>query len=99
MTTDELITRARRAVETGQPRVAGLYMRKALEQVQEQRRELDPLGFACRDISEAVMSVAKGIMEVLMPAVDALCEVFSGTAKAIENSRQGDFVLVGPGVD
>lgn len=42
MTTDELITRARRAIETGQPNLAQLYMRKAAQQVEQHRQQLDP---------------------------------------------------------
>ena len=74
-------------------------MRKALEQVREQRRELDPLGFAYRDIRATVLSVAERIMENLIPAWEALCEAVGRVAETIENSRQSDFVLVGPDVD
>lgn len=35
MTTDDLITRARKAIETGQPNLAQLYMRKAINTIQE----------------------------------------------------------------
>lgn len=35
MSTDELITRAQHAIQTGQPQLAQLYMRKAINTIQE----------------------------------------------------------------
>lgn len=64
MSTDELITSARKAIETGQPNLAQLYMRKALEQTNQRRRELNPIGWKARQMAEGFKSIGGGIAKV-----------------------------------
>jgi len=104
MSTDDLITRARKAIETGQPNLAQLYMRKALEQVDAQRRELNPLKWELRRLGEG--------FNVLVGAISGAFQIFEhglrraiqiDAAKAKQNAElfagihsKGDFTLVGP---
>lgn len=97
MTTDELITRARRAIETRQPRIASLYMRKALEQTDQRRRELNPIGWQARQLTAAFKSIGDGTSKV----GQAWAQVFESFAKAFasesEIDRKSNYALVGPG--
>lgn len=96
MSTDELITRARKAIETGQPNLAQLYMRKALEQTNQQRRELNPLGWQARQLTKAFQSIGDGIAKV----GQAWADIFESFSKAFASEAgidsKSDYALVGP---
>ncbi|ALG28058.1 hypothetical protein AOZ07_02955 [Glutamicibacter halophytocola] len=96
MTTDELITRARRAIETRQPRIANMYMRKALEQTDQKRRELNPIGWQARQLTTAFESIGDGIAK----AGQAWAQIFESFAKAFapesEIDRKSNYALAGP---
>ncbi|TAP26839.1 hypothetical protein [Arthrobacter sp. S41] len=97
MTTDELITRARRAIETRQPNLARLYMRKALAQTDAHRRELNPLGWKVRDLSKALQifgDIVTLIGERWAQAFDAFARSFNESAN---RHAKSDYALVGPG--
>lgn len=107
MTTDELITRARRAIETGQPNLAKLYMRKALEQTEQHRRQLDPWRVLRQNLQafgDAVQAVAKAYVDAIEPVAKHIAEVFAPTLNAVadgmrataSSSTQNDFTLAGP---
>lgn len=92
MTTDDLITRARRAIVTGQPRLAQLYMRKALGQTEQLRRKLNPFGFAVRKAGEAI-GLSIGAVGV---AVKSFLEGLKRAVAAEELERKRNYVLAGP---
>ena len=107
MTTDELITRARRAIETGQPNLAQLYMRKALEQTEQHRRQLDPwraLRANLQAFSDGLQKIAKAYVDAIEPVAKHIAETFAPTLKTVANrmsdtassSTQNDFTLAGP---
>ena len=96
MSTDELITRARKAIETGQPNLAQLYMRKALEQTNQQRRQLNPLAWQARQLTKAFQSIGDGIVKV----GQAWAQLFESFSKAFAPEagidRKTNYALVGP---
>lgn len=96
MTTDELITKARHAIETGQPNLAQLYMRKALEQTEQQRRELNPW-YAVNQHAKAFTGAVNGLVQAYL---DAVREVLPGLMRVIAeteaNRMQSEYALVGP---
>lgn len=108
MTTDELITRARRAIETGQPNLAKLYMRKALEQTEQHRRQLDPwraLRANLQAFSDGLQGIVKAYVEAVEPVAQMIADSITPAIKAVadgviapsSNSRRNDFTLAGPG--
>lgn len=97
MTTDELITRARRAIETRQPNLARLYMRQALQQTDQQRRELNPLGWHWQKMSKAIQTFGDGVTllgKQWAQLFDAFTRSFNESATRYAKS---DYALVGPG--
>lgn len=108
MTTDYLITKARRALETGQPNLAKLYMRKALEQTEQHRRELNPwrelrqhlqafsdgLQGIVKAYLDAYEPVAKMILESITPAVRAIAEA---NIAAANSPKKSDYALASGG--
>lgn len=87
MTTAELMTRAQNAINTNQPRLAKLYMRQALAQTDERRRELNPQAYAFRQAQRSFQAFADQlervgweISEVFMNAADNFARAF-GVAK------------------
>lgn len=108
MTTDELITRARRAIETGQPNLAQLYMRKALEQTEQHRRQLDPwraLRANLQEFSDGLQGIVKAYIEAVEPVAHIIADSITPAIKAVadglrstaSDSRRSDFTLAGPG--
>lgn len=100
MTTDELITRAQHTLRTGQLNLAVLYMRKALEQTDQTRRELNPDGYAIRQLKNAFQSYGEAIVAVGNLIVDAYAQAFKPLMDLIAttaNTTQNDYTLVGPG--
>lgn len=92
MSTDELITRARKAIETGQPNLAQLYMRKALEQTNQQRRELNPIGWQARQMVQGFNGIAASLSGLFTAFQKGI-----GRAIEIESDRQkSDYALLGP---
>ena len=61
MTTEELINRAHHAIRTNQPRLAQLYMRNALQQIDHHRRQLDPLGWQLRQLKAGMQAIEQGM--------------------------------------
>lgn len=96
MTTDELITRARRAIETKQPRIAKMYMRKALEQTDQTRRELNPIGWQSRQLVQGFQAIGDAIAKT----GEAWAQIFESFAKAFAPQsgihRKSNYALVGP---
>lgn len=96
MSTDELITRARKAIETGQPNLAQLYMRKALEQTNQQRRELNPLGWKARQMAEGFRLIG----ELLTKAGNEWARAIESFGKSFAYvsgiDRKTNYTLVGP---
>ncbi|MGP9782548.1 hypothetical protein ACT3UQ_08820 [Glutamicibacter sp. AOP12-B1-11] len=93
MSTNELITRARRAIETGQPNLAKLYMRKALGQTDARRRELKPLAWQLRQLGKGLNGMAAAIAGVF-----SAFEIGIARANELEAAqRKTDYALVGPG--
>lgn len=93
MTTDELITRARRAIETGQPNLAKLYMRKALEQTDQERQKLNPLKWKMRQLSagfNALAGALSGAGQIFEQAIRAVIKFEAVEAKLA-------YTLAGPG--
>lgn len=93
MTTDELITRARRAIDTGQPNLSMLYMRKAAQQVEAQRRQADPwraLRATVRAVYADLANMANAIRDALSEAARALLPPADASAP------RADYVLAGP---
>lgn len=93
MTTDELITRAQHTLRTGQLNLAVLYMRKALEQTDQQRKELNPLAWKMRQYGKAISHMAA----VISGAYEALSRGFERVHEIEETERKNDYALVGPG--
>ena len=83
MTTAELMTRAQHAIKTNQPRLAQLYMRKALEQTDQLRRELDPQAYAFRQLSRNLQDFADGLERLGRTFVDVLASNFKPFAQAL----------------
>ncbi|MEV7645907.1 MULTISPECIES: hypothetical protein [Actinomycetes] len=96
MSTDELITRAQKAIETGQPNLAQLYMRKALEQTNQQRRELNPIGWQARQLTKAFQSIGDAITK----AGKQWADIFESFSKAFASEagidHKTNYALVGP---
>lgn len=85
MTTAELMTRAQNAINTNQPRLAQLYMRQALAQTDEHRRELNPQAYAFRQAQRSFQAFADQLERfawemsgVLMNAADNFARAFGG---------------------
>ena len=97
MTTDELITRARRAIETGQPNLAMLYMRNASEQIDLERRKLNPVAWQARQLTKAFQAIG----ETIASAGQAWVQIFETFAEAFAPEsnieRKSQYALVGPG--
>lgn len=96
MTTDELITRAGGAISTGQPKLSQLYMRKALQQIDAKRRELNPLGWQARRMVAGFRAIGDAVSnagQAWVQAIEAVGKVSASTA-AIE--RKSNYALVGP---
>lgn len=104
MTTDELITRARKAIETGQPNLAQLYMRKALLQTDQQRRELNPLKWELRRLGAGFAAMGLALSGMFKPFEQGLRRAIQiEEAKAKMNAElfagihsKSDYALVGP---
>ncbi|MGP5389855.1 hypothetical protein [Glutamicibacter arilaitensis] len=89
MTTDDLITNARRALETGQPNLAKLYMRNALERTDQQRRELNP-AYAISKHLESFGEAVRKTAQAYLDAVQYVLKVID------EGEKQNDYALAGP---
>lgn len=97
MTTEELITRAQHAARTNQPRLARLYMRQALHQVDQHRRQLNPRGWERRRQREALRSMGRALQE----AGKAWVTMFEALAEALQpapprGGTQNDYALAAP---
>lgn len=107
MTTDLLISKAIHALNTGQPNLSKLYMRKALEQTEQHRREIDPHREARQRLEafyEGVRGIAQAYIDAVRPAVLQIVEALKPAVNemlkaqdAAHNPRRADFALVGPG--
>lgn len=95
MTTDELITRAQHATQTGQPNLAMLYMRKALEQTDQHRRELNPLGYAARQMKRSLQSLADGLRGIAQTYIDAVMPVARHIAEIAEEAQNNYTLAAG----
>ncbi|PMQ19300.1 hypothetical protein [Glutamicibacter arilaitensis] len=96
MSTDELITRARKAIETGQPNLAQLYMRNAIEQTNQQRRELNPLGWQARQMAEGFKLIGDLLTQAgqgWMRFVESFGKPFASVSGI---DRKTNYALVGP---
>lgn len=92
MSTDELITQAIHAIETNQPRMANLYMKNALEQTDQRRRELNPLAWQNRQMGKCFAMIGASISGIFK-------SFELGIARAIEleeTQRKTNYALVGP---
>lgn len=104
MTTDELITRARKAIETGQPNLAQLYMRNALRQTDQLRRELNPLKWELRRLGNGFAAMGAALCGMFKPFEQGLRRAIQiEEAKAKMNAElfvgmhsKSDYALVGP---
>lgn len=96
MTTDELISKAIHAINTNQPRLAQLYMRNALRQTDQLRRELNPIGWQARQLTKAFQTIGDGIAKV----GQAWAGIFESFSKAFAPEagidRKTNYALVGP---
>lgn len=96
MTTDELIAQAIHAINTNQPRMANLYMKNALEQTEQRRRELNPIGWQARQLTKAFQTIGDGMAKV----GQAWADIFESFSKAFAPEtgidRKTDYALVGP---
>jgi len=91
MTTDELISRARHALSTGQPNLAQLYMRNAMLQVETSRRKLNPIAWQARQIRAAF----EGMVEAVASIGTAIGQLFESLTRAVEpTARKNDYALV-----
>lgn len=96
MTTGELITRAQHAICTGQPNLAQLYMRKALQQTDQQRRALNPLAWQIRQMSEAFQRATQAFAGIGI-ALTSLANGIKRAVAAEEEYRKHHYTLGGPG--
>lgn len=99
MTTDQLITKAIHAINTGQPNLAQLYMRKAAQQIEQHRQQLDPhrrqrqqLQQAAERMRRGLQQFVDGLRKVAQVYIDALRPV----AEALAENKQHDYALAGP---
>lgn len=98
MNTDQLMTKARHALLTGQPNLAALYMRKALQQTDDQRRSLNPLGWQCRKLSEGFQQLGRELNTFAEQITSAISEFAKWFGQVTDGETpKSDFVLVGPG--
>lgn len=93
METHDLLTKAQHALRTGQPRLAKLYMRKALEQTDQHRRELDPIGWQGRQLVKGISAFAQGFARVGI-AFTSLADGIKRAYTAEELGRKSDYALV-----
>lgn len=92
MTTDELISQAIHMIETNQPRMANLYMKNALEQTDQKRRELNPLAWQIRQLAKAFNGISasiSGLFTAFQKGIERAIEIESDQMKS-------DYALVGP---
>lgn len=82
MTTAELMTRAQHAIKTNQPRLAQLYMRKALEQTDQLRRELDPQAYAFRQAQRSFQAFADQLERFAWEISDTFMNAANNLARA-----------------
>lgn len=80
-----------RALETGQPNLASLYMKRALEHIAE-RRTLLALQRLVRIVVDFCSDLADRFLDALAPAF----RFFENLARSISKTGQGDFVLAAP---
>lgn len=87
MTTAELMTRAQNAINTNQPRLAQLYIRQALAQTDEHRRELNPQAYAFRQLNRGLQDFADGLERIGRSFVEALAASFEPFARALGGAK------------
>lgn len=87
MTTAELMTRAQNAINTNQPRLAQLYMRQALAQTDEHRRELNPQAYAFRQTQRSLQAFADELERIGRSFVETLAIGFEPFARALEGAK------------
>lgn len=90
MTTDQLISKAIHAIRTDQPRLSQLYMRNALQQVDQHRKDLNPLSWKIRKMSEAFQHLGQAFQHI-SNAWTTLAKGFA-RARAAE-ARKSDYTL------
>lgn len=73
---------------TDQPNLAKLYMKRAIENIQELRLRLT-VGKAVRTVGEFIGDFFKSVMEAFAPAIEATCRAFRMFSEAFQN----DFAL------
>lgn len=80
-----------KALATDQPNLAKLYMKRAIENIQELRYRL-ATGKAVRSITEFIRDLFKNIIDVFTPAVEATTRAF----RMLTGAFQSDFALAAP---
>lgn len=96
MTTDDLITNARKALETGQPNLAKLYMKNALEQTDKRRRELNPLAWQSRQMVQGFKSLGDTIAKTGQAWAQIIEDLTRAFAPESGIDRKTNYALVGP---
>lgn len=104
MTTDELISKAIHAINTNQPRLAQLYMRNALQQIDKQRRELNPLKWELRRLGDgfnAMFAAVSGMSHLFANGLRRALQIDESKARMNAEMFAGmhsksDYALVGP---
>ncbi|NVM97802.1 hypothetical protein [Arthrobacter sp. SDTb3-6] len=89
LTVEQLVERAIKALESGQPGLAVLYMRRALVLLAVDRTV--GLVQVASSALEALVSVFSFVGESVVSVIDAFIE----GVKALSNVSQQDFILVG----
>jgi hypothetical protein len=98
LTIEQLINRAIRALNTGQPNLAALYMAKALnilEQARERaaiRAALAAMAPAFKAVREAMVGIWTAMTEAVLPVFQQFSRVVMDIADAV-NAGQADFAL------
>lgn len=96
MTTDELITHAIHMINTNQPRMANLYMKNALEQTDQKRRELNPIGWQVRKMSKTLQVLGDGVTLLGKQWAQVIEGLRRSFAPESGIDRKANYALVGP---
>ena len=97
MTTDELISQAIHSINTNQPRMANLYMKNALEQTDQRRRELNPLAWQTRQMVQGFQNIGDAIAKAGQAWAQIIEDITRAFAPEPGIERKTDYALVGPG--
>lgn len=80
-----------KALATDQPNLAKLYMKRAIENIQELRYRL-ATGKAVRSVLDFIRDIFANVMEALAPAIEAMGRAF----RIFSEAFQSDFALAAP---